>query len=163
MINKGLPRPVAETGTTVTLRKRDWRALAARLEDRDDLAAVIARRSHEAKVGKAAAQRDYLSGEDMRRILDDESPVRVWREKRGLTQRALAEQAEISPSYLAEIETGRKPGSADALRRLARVLGVPMENLVSGGSPPGRAAGRCQSLANDRSRRCVRPSDMVGS
>ena len=65
------------------------------------------------------------------RILDDESPVRVWREKRRLSQRALAEQAGVSASYLAEIETGKKPGSAEALRKLSRVLAVPMENLVS--------------------------------
>ncbi len=66
-----------------------------------------------------------------RRILDDESPVKVWREKRGLSQRKLAELAGVSPSYLAEIETGKRPGSADALRKLSRALAIPMENLVS--------------------------------
>jgi ribosome-binding protein aMBF1 (putative translation factor) len=47
-----------------------------------------------------------MTGDALRRILDDESPVKVWREKRGLSQRALAEQAGVSPSSLAEIETG---------------------------------------------------------
>ena len=126
-----LPRPEAETSTTVTLRKRDWMALIARLEDLKDIAAIEERLAHEKKVGKTAARRDYMTGEELRRILDDESPVKVWREKRGLSQRALAEQAGVSPSYLAEIETGKKPGSADALRNLARVLAIPMENLVS--------------------------------
>ena len=55
-----------------------------------------------------------LTGEAVRRLLDDESPVNVWREKRGLSQRDLAAQAGISPRYLAEIEAGRKPGSAKA-------------------------------------------------
>ena len=36
--------------------------------------------------------------------------MKVWHEECGLTQRALAEQARVSPSYLAEIETGKKPG-----------------------------------------------------
>ena len=67
----------------------------------------------------------------MRRILGDESRVKVWREKRGLSQRALAEQAGVSPSYPAETETWKKPGSADALRKLSQVLAIPMENLVS--------------------------------
>ncbi len=67
----------------------------------------------------------------MWRILDDESPVKVWRDKRGLSQRALAEQADVSLSYLAEIEIGKKPGRADALRKLSRVLAIPTENLVS--------------------------------
>ena len=130
-----LPRPVAESRTTVTLRKRDWKALVEFLEDIEDRAAIQAVLAHEEKVGKEVARRDYMTGDELRRILDDESPVKVWREKRGLTQRELAEQAEVSPSYLAEIETGKKPGSAAALRKLSRVLAIPMENLVS---HPGR-------------------------
>jgi ribosome-binding protein aMBF1 (putative translation factor) len=130
-MNAPWPRPVAETSKTVTLRKRDWKALMARLEDLEDLIAIEERLAHEEKVGKAVARRDYMTGDELRRILDDESPVKVWREKRGLSQRALAEQASVSPSYLAEIETGKKPGSADALRNLSRVLAIPMENLVS--------------------------------
>ena len=126
-----LPRPLTETRSTVTLRKRDWKALIAFLEDIEDRAAMDAVLAHEAKVGKEVARRDYLTGDEMKRILDDESPVKVWREKRGLTQRELAEQAAVSPSYLAEIETGKKPGSAAALRKLSRVLAIPMENLLS--------------------------------
>jgi ribosome-binding protein aMBF1 (putative translation factor) len=126
---------VAESRTTVTLRKRDWKALVEFLEDIEDRAAIQAVLAHEEKVGKEVARRDYMTGDELRRILDDESPVKVWREKRGLTQRELAEQAEVSPSYLAEIETGKKPGSAAALRKLSRVLAIPMENLVS---HPGR-------------------------
>jgi ribosome-binding protein aMBF1 (putative translation factor) len=125
------PWPVAETSKTVTLRKRDWQALMTRLEDLEDLIAIEERLAHEEKVGKAVARRDYMTGDELRRILDDENPVKVWREKRGLSQGALAEQAGVSPSYLAEIETGKKPGSADALRKLSRVLAIPMENLVS--------------------------------
>lgn len=131
-----LPRPLAESRSTVTLRKRDWKALVEFLEDMEDRAAMAAALAHEEKVGKEVARRNYLTGEEMRRILDDESPVKVWREKRGLTQRELAEQAAVSASYLAEIETGKKPGSAAALGKLARVLAVPMENLLS--HPPYR-------------------------
>jgi len=130
-MNAPRPRPIAETSKTVTLRKRDWQALMARLEDLEDIAAIEERLAHETKVGKAVARRDYMTGDELRRILDDESPVKVWRDKRGLSQRALAEQAGVSPSYLAEIETGKKPGSADALRKLSRVLEIPMENLMS--------------------------------
>lgn len=130
-MNAPWPKPVAETSSTVTLRKRDWKALIARLEDLEDAAAIAERLAYEEKVGKEVARRDYLMGDEMRRILDDESPVKVWREKRGLSQRELAEQAGVSSSYLAEIETGKKPGSAEALRKLSRVLAIPMENLVT--------------------------------
>jgi ribosome-binding protein aMBF1 (putative translation factor) len=137
-MNAPWPKPVAETSSTVTLRKRDWRALIARLEDLEDAAAIAERRAYEAKVGKEVARRDYLTGDEARRILEDESPVKVWREKRGLSQRELAEKAEVSASYLAEIETGKKPGSAEALRKLSRVLAISMEYLVSDRSMEAR-------------------------
>ena len=35
-----------------------------------------------------------------------------------------------SPSYLSEIETGKKPGSVAVLRQIAEALGVDLENLV---------------------------------
>ena len=58
-----------------------------------------------------------------------EVPVRVWREHRGLSARALATRAGISSAYLSQIETGKKPGSFDAMAKLARALGVEMEDL----------------------------------
>ena len=130
-MNLVLPKPIRETTETITLSRSDWDTLVESLEDAEDLAAVNARRTHEAAIGREAARRDYLTGNEMQRLLDWESPVRIWREKRGLSQRALAAEAGVSPSYLAEIETGQKPGSADALRNLASVLQVPMECLVS--------------------------------
>jgi transcriptional regulator with XRE-family HTH domain len=42
----------------------------------------------------------------------------------------LAEQAAMNPGYLSEIETGRKPGSVKALAKIARVLGVTIEDLA---------------------------------
>lgn len=73
---------------------------------------------------------NYLTADETRRLLDGESPIRIWREKRSLSQRALAEAAGIAAGYLAEIETGRKPGSTDALRRVAAALRVPLEDLL---------------------------------
>ena len=64
-------------------------------------------------------------------MLDDNvSVVVIRREREGLSQRALAEKAGISPSYLAEIEAGKKPGSMAAIKALAVALRVPMEYLV---------------------------------
>ena len=53
----------------------------------------------------------------------------MWRESIGLTQRALAEESGVSPSYLAEIRTCKKTGSASALRKLSRALKIPIEDL----------------------------------
>jgi len=91
---------------------------------------VVERRRHEAATGKQAARRNYLRAREARRLLDGESPVRVWREKRGRSQRELATAAGVSAGYLAEIETGRKPGSVAALARLAKTLQVQIEDLI---------------------------------
>ena len=123
-------RVLAETEDTVTLSRTVWTALLAELEDVEDLAAIRSRQAYEAAVGVDAARRDYLTGEEAARLLDGESPVRVWRRKRDLTQAALAALAGVPQSYLRAIKAGRKPGSAAALLRLAGALGVSMEDLV---------------------------------
>jgi DNA-binding XRE family transcriptional regulator len=121
---------LSETQDTVTVSRGDWRQLLSELEDAQDRAAVVERRRHEAATGKQAARRNYLSAREARRLLDGESPVKVWREKRGRSQRGLATAAGVSAGYLAEIETGRKPGSAAALARLAKALQVRIEDLI---------------------------------
>jgi DNA-binding XRE family transcriptional regulator len=64
------------------------------------------------------------------RLLGDESPVRVWREHRGMTASALAERAGISAGYLSELENGKKSGSIAALGRLAGALNIAIEDLL---------------------------------
>jgi DNA-binding Xre family transcriptional regulator len=58
------------------------------------------------------------------------SPIRVWREHRGLSLRALAERVGISAALLSEIETGKKDGSVRTLAALARALSVTLDDLV---------------------------------
>lgn len=66
----------------------------------------------------------------VRRLVGGENPVRVWRAYRGMTARALAEKAQISPAFLSEIETGRKEGSVSVLKRLAEALQVDLDDLA---------------------------------
>lgn len=57
-------------------------------------------------------------------------PVRAWRESRGMTQEALAEQAGVSAPYVSQIESGRRVGALRTLRRIAAVLDVPLDELT---------------------------------
>jgi len=124
---------LAETAETVTISRADLTALLDAAEDAEDSAAVRASKAAEDSAGgHAVARRDYFTAAEAKRLLDGESPIRVWREKRGMTQRALANAAQIRPSYLSEIESGKKPGSLAAHRALAGALGVPMESLLAG-------------------------------
>ena len=86
------------------------------------------KRLTDAARGNAAG--DYLPARLVKRMLDGEHPVRIWRDHRGITASALAVAAGVAPAYLSEIETGKKPGSVKALRALARVLEVAVDDLV---------------------------------
>ena len=59
-----------------------------------------------------------------RLILNEENPIKVYREYRDLTQKQLADKTGIQRGYLAEIETGRKSGSVKTLKAIAEALNV---------------------------------------
>jgi transcriptional regulator with XRE-family HTH domain len=56
--------------------------------------------------------------------------LKQLREKRGMSQEALAEKAGISRSYLARLETAKHDPTLTMLEKLARALGVKIEALV---------------------------------
>ncbi|MEO5338761.1 MAG: helix-turn-helix transcriptional regulator [Magnetospirillum sp. WYHS-4] len=63
-------------------------------------------------------------------ILEGTSPVKAFRQHRGLTQAVLAKKAGITPLYLSQIETGRRTGSLETLRALAKALGLDVTLLL---------------------------------
>jgi DNA-binding XRE family transcriptional regulator len=121
---------LAETPETVTISRADLDALLDAAENAEDIASVRAWNAYVAAVGRDAAIANSYTGAEAKRLLAGENPVRIWREKRGMTQRALAAAAAIPAGYLSEIESGKKPGSVAAYRALAKTLAVPMEDLV---------------------------------
>lgn len=126
-------RPIAETADTVTLRRADFEVLLEAVEDAADRLALREAEAREAGIGKRAARADHLPVELVERLLAGEHPVRVWRSHRKLSPQALADHAGVGRSYLVEIESGRKPGSVAAYRRLAGALGVAVDDLLPAG------------------------------
>ena len=63
-------------------------------------------------------------------LLAGENPIRVWRQHRGLTQRQLADRAEISVPYLSQIERGKRDGRPDVLLRIAKALNLDLDDIV---------------------------------
>ena len=59
-----------------------------------------------------------------------ESPVRAFRNHRGLTQVQLAEKAQVERVQLSNIENGKAQGSVSTLKRIATTLNVPLDALV---------------------------------
>jgi DNA-binding XRE family transcriptional regulator len=64
------------------------------------------------------------------RLASGDSPVRVIRDWREMTQGELAVTVGRSQTYLSEIETGRRKGPAELQKKFARALGVPMDLLI---------------------------------
>jgi len=60
--------------------------------------------------------------------------VRVLRNQRGMTRKALAQHAKVSERYLAQLEVGKGNVSIVLLRRIARAIGLPVTQLVHEGA-----------------------------
>ena len=65
------------------------------------------------------------------RLLGDDSPVKVWREYRGFSIKALAEAIGVGAEAMARIEAGEQEMSVGLLIRLSEALRVDMDDLVS--------------------------------
>jgi DNA-binding XRE family transcriptional regulator len=59
-----------------------------------------------------------------------ETPIKILRKYRKVTQADLAKAAGLSRPYLTEIESGKKNGSVKALTHIANALDVPVSLLV---------------------------------
>lgn len=115
---------LSQTPDTVTVSRSDWEVLLDQLDDQQDRKAIAASERN-------LAERMIFTAEETRRmILDDVPALMILRTRHGYTQAALAVLAGISKTYLNEIEKGKKPGSVEAIKKLASALDVPMEMLT---------------------------------
>lgn len=105
----------------------EWRRVEAMLEELEDIRALDA--------ALARPERRMIPFEVTSAILDGVSPIRAWREHRGLSLQALADAAAVDVSRLTELESGARKGTRTELRRLARALGTEVEDLRDPPSP----------------------------
>lgn len=111
---------------TVTIPKTEYQRLRSLEEDAVDIRAALA---VQARIDAGAEE--FVPETVVNRLIDGESPLRVWREYRGLSQAALARAADTSRVQIVAIEAARRTGSVHTLRRLADALGVGLDDLVS--------------------------------
>lgn len=110
----------------VTIPRAEYDRLCAAAEDLADLQSF-----DRARVALAAGEDELIPADHANRLLNGETPLRVYRDLRGLTQAALADRAGVNRVTVAEIETGRKQGSVATLRALAGALGVTLDDLAA--------------------------------
>jgi DNA-binding XRE family transcriptional regulator len=109
----------------VTIPRAEYDRLRAAAEDLAELQAY-----DRAKAALAEGEDELIPAEYANRLLNGESPLRVYRDLRGLTQSALAQRSGVNRVTVAEIETGRKQGSVATLRKLAGGLDVTVDDLA---------------------------------
>lgn len=103
----------------------DYECLVASAEDAADVRAY-----DEVKRRLAAGEEELVPAEIANRILDGENSIKVWREYRGMTAVQLAKKADITRPYLTQVENGKRDGTVQTLRRIAKALGVSIEDLI---------------------------------
>lgn len=100
----------------------EWRRIEALLEELEDI------RDLDAALAKP--DRRMIPFEVTSAILDGASPIRAWREHRGLSRNDLTQAAGIGATELAELEDGTRRASLGALRRLAKVVRASVDDLT---------------------------------
>lgn len=85
--------------------------------------------------------------------------LRRWRERRGLSQLALATRAEVSSKHISFVETGRTQPSRDMVLHLAELLDVPLRErnalLIAAGFAPAYEARGFEDPAMSAAREAV--------
>jgi DNA-binding XRE family transcriptional regulator len=101
----------------------EWQSIVDRLEKLEDIA--------DARIISAAiaSGEETFPAEFSKRLISGETPLKVWREYRGLTLAALGKRCGVSAAALSQIENGKRSPSVDLLGKLSRVLGCDMDDL----------------------------------
>ena len=118
---------------TITRKGKEFAVIPVealqRLMQRAEMLADV--RAYDAAKGRLDRGEDELIPLELtERRLAGESPVRMWRDHRALTQEALAKRSKVSRAMIAAIEAGHKTGGITTLKKLAAALNVDLENLA---------------------------------
>lgn len=114
-------------GEVAILPRREYEALAAKAAEADEDAGTA---RLVARARKETGETPLLPKAVVDRLANGESPVRVLREWRDVTQMYLSFKTDISQGHISDIENGRRVGAPEALRRIADALKVPLDLLV---------------------------------
>lgn len=115
-------------GEVAILSRKDYEALAAKAAEADEdsgTARLVARARKEIAAGAPLIPKQIVD-----RIAKGESALRVLREWRDVPQLYLSFKTGIGQGYLSDLETGRRKGTAQVWKRIAKVLNVPLDLLV---------------------------------
>ncbi|MDH7793899.1 helix-turn-helix transcriptional regulator [Ochrobactrum sp. AN78] len=107
------------------LPKADYDSLLEALRDKQD---VLRAEIFRLKVERG--DEELIPAEYVNRMIDGENKIKVWRDFRGMTAKALADAAGLSAPYVSQIESGAREGSLDAMKKIAEALKIAIDEIV---------------------------------
>jgi Helix-turn-helix. len=117
-----------DKGEIAILPRKEYEALAAKAAEADEdsgTARLVARARKEIAAGAPLIPKAIVD-----RIANGENALRVLREWRDVPQLYLSFKTDIGQGYLSDLENGRRKGTAEVWKRIAKVLNVPLDVLV---------------------------------
>jgi len=119
---------MTKRGEVAILPRKAYEALAAKAQEADeDIGTVrlVARARKEIVAGAPLIPKEIVD-----RIATGEIALSVLREWRGETQLYISYKTNIGQGYISDLETGRRKGTAAALKKIAAVLKVPLDLIA---------------------------------
>ena len=117
-----------DKGEVAILPRKEYEALVAKAAEADEdigTARLVARARKEIAAGAPLIPKSVVD-----RIAKGENALRVIREWRDVPQLYLSFKTDIGQGYLSDLENGRRKGTAEVWKRIAKVLNVPLDLLV---------------------------------
>jgi hypothetical protein len=117
-----------DKGEVAILPRKEYEALAAKAAEADEdigTARLVARARKEIAAGAPLIPKSVVD-----RIAKGENALRVLREWRDVPQLYLSFKTDIGQGYLSDLENGRRKGTTEVWKRIAKVLNVPLDLLV---------------------------------
>jgi hypothetical protein len=115
-------------GEVAILPREDYEILVAKAAEADEdkgTARLVA-----ASRRATAAGAPLLPKHVVDRLANGDNPIRVFREWRDKPQQYISFKTGLSQGYISDVETGRRKGTAAALRLIADALRVPLDLIV---------------------------------
>ena len=115
-------------GEVAILPRKEYEILAAKAREADEdfgTARLVARARTVIAAGAPLIPKQVVD-----RIAGGENALRVLREWRGKTQIYIAHKTNIGQGYISDLESGRRKGTAAALKKIADALKVPLDLMV---------------------------------
>ena len=117
-----LERITVEGKTFVLVPDQMYNKMLSDIEDKEDLLIL----NNEIKNPTQTIPGDVFH----KIILNNENPIKVYREYRGFTQAYLAELSCVSEAYISQLESNKRTGTTKILKNIAKALDVNIDDIA---------------------------------